>query len=293
MQLGKLGVWAPMDALTAAEGAEFATTGRRLGIFRAVAAGKPRPQRAGAFVLAARQYAEPDRRARHRQHLRPRPDGDGERPARARRAVRRPVSARDRRLARADGRGAARPHLRQAGRDDARLSDGDGAGALCRAGAAGKAADDPRRARAAHAGAVGRARRRRAPLQRPARAHRRGAPHPRARQAAVPGGLGAARNRPREGPLGRAARRWRRICSSTITSTTGGGSVSATTRWRAAAPTALSTPMSPGATEEAIRKRIQEHWDAGADHVCIQSIHPDGSRRPDEKVLALLAPGGA
>ena len=46
-------------------------------------------------------------------------------------------------------------------------------------------------------------------------------------------------------------------------------------------------------TEEAIRKRIQEHWDAGADHVCIQSISPDGSRRPDEKVLALLAPGGA
>jgi len=44
-------------------------------------------------------------------------------------------------------------------------------------------------------------------------------------------------------------------------------------------------------TEEAIRKRIQEHWDAGADHVCIQSISPDGSRRPDEKVLALLAPG--
>jgi probable F420-dependent oxidoreductase len=45
-------------------------------------------------------------------------------------------------------------------------------------------------------------------------------------------------------------------------------------------------------TEEAIRKRIQEHWDAGADHVCIQSISPDGSRRPDEKVLALLAPRG-
>ena len=43
-------------------------------------------------------------------------------------------------------------------------------------------------------------------------------------------------------------------------------------------------------TEEAIRKRIQEHWDAGADHVCIQSINPDGSRRPDERALALLAP---
>ena len=43
--------------------------------------------------------------------------------------------------------------------------------------------------------------------------------------------------------------------------------------------------------EAAIRHRIQQHWDAGADHVCIQSINPDGSRRPDEDVLALLAPG--
>src|SRR6266567_2357165 len=42
--------------------------------------------------------------------------------------------------------------------------------------------------------------------------------------------------------------------------------------------------------ESAIRKRIAEHWEAGADHVCIQAISPDGSRRPDEKVLALLAP---
>jgi probable F420-dependent oxidoreductase len=46
-------------------------------------------------------------------------------------------------------------------------------------------------------------------------------------------------------------------------------------------------------SEDAIRRRIQEHWDAGADHVCIQSINPDGSRRPDHKVLALLAPAGA
>lgn len=44
--------------------------------------------------------------------------------------------------------------------------------------------------------------------------------------------------------------------------------------------------------EEAIRRRIGEHWDAGADHVCVQSISPDGSRRPDEKILALLAPAG-
>lgn len=42
--------------------------------------------------------------------------------------------------------------------------------------------------------------------------------------------------------------------------------------------------------EAAIRRRIQEHHDAGADHVCIQPLNPDGSRVPDERVLALLAP---
>jgi len=43
--------------------------------------------------------------------------------------------------------------------------------------------------------------------------------------------------------------------------------------------------------EASIQRRLQEHWDAGADHLCIQAISPDGSRRPDEKALALLAPG--
>jgi probable F420-dependent oxidoreductase len=42
--------------------------------------------------------------------------------------------------------------------------------------------------------------------------------------------------------------------------------------------------------EAAIRRRIQEHWDAGADHVCIQPLHPQGGRRIDERILALLAP---
>lgn len=44
--------------------------------------------------------------------------------------------------------------------------------------------------------------------------------------------------------------------------------------------------------EDKIRRRLQEHWDAGADHICIQAIAPGGSRKPDEKLLALLAPGG-
>jgi probable F420-dependent oxidoreductase len=42
--------------------------------------------------------------------------------------------------------------------------------------------------------------------------------------------------------------------------------------------------------EAAIRARIQAHWDAGADHVCIQPISPQGSRQVDERVLELLAP---
>ena len=44
--------------------------------------------------------------------------------------------------------------------------------------------------------------------------------------------------------------------------------------------------------EAAIRLRIQQHWDAGADHVCIQPVHPDESKSmlPDEALLALLAP---
>ena len=43
--------------------------------------------------------------------------------------------------------------------------------------------------------------------------------------------------------------------------------------------------------EDAIRGRIQQHWDAGADHVCIQAITPQGTREPvGERVLDLLAP---
>jgi probable F420-dependent oxidoreductase len=40
--------------------------------------------------------------------------------------------------------------------------------------------------------------------------------------------------------------------------------------------------------EKAVRTRIQEHWQAGADHVCVQALGPEG--RADEQLLALLAP---
>jgi probable F420-dependent oxidoreductase len=40
--------------------------------------------------------------------------------------------------------------------------------------------------------------------------------------------------------------------------------------------------------EKAIRTRIEEHWQAGADHVCVQAVGPN--LLPDERLLALLAP---
>jgi hypothetical protein len=42
--------------------------------------------------------------------------------------------------------------------------------------------------------------------------------------------------------------------------------------------------------ERAIRARIQAHYDAGANHVCIQPINPDGTPTPDWRVLEALAP---
>jgi probable F420-dependent oxidoreductase len=45
--------------------------------------------------------------------------------------------------------------------------------------------------------------------------------------------------------------------------------------------------------EQAIRARIQAHWDAGADHVCIQPLRPDGEMGPDLRILEALAPGAS
>jgi probable F420-dependent oxidoreductase len=42
--------------------------------------------------------------------------------------------------------------------------------------------------------------------------------------------------------------------------------------------------------EEALRRRVQEHLDAGATQVCIQPLSPPDSRGPDERVLEALAP---
>ena len=43
--------------------------------------------------------------------------------------------------------------------------------------------------------------------------------------------------------------------------------------------------------ESAIMKRVEEHWAAGADHVCIQPLKPEGALGYDRRVLEALAPG--
>jgi probable F420-dependent oxidoreductase len=42
--------------------------------------------------------------------------------------------------------------------------------------------------------------------------------------------------------------------------------------------------------ESTIRRRLQAHFEAGASHVCIQPLHPDGQPLPDLQALAALAP---
>jgi probable F420-dependent oxidoreductase len=42
---------------------------------------------------------------------------------------------------------------------------------------------------------------------------------------------------------------------------------------------------------DAIRERVRAHHRAGADHVCIQPLRPDGQQGPDLRCLEALAPG--
>jgi probable F420-dependent oxidoreductase len=42
--------------------------------------------------------------------------------------------------------------------------------------------------------------------------------------------------------------------------------------------------------EQALQDRIEAHWHAGADHVCIQPFRPDGQPGPDLEALRRLAP---
>jgi probable F420-dependent oxidoreductase len=41
----------------------------------------------------------------------------------------------------------------------------------------------------------------------------------------------------------------------------------------------------------ALAARVRAHYDAGATHVCLHPLHPEGKRIPDERLLEALAPG--
>jgi hypothetical protein len=43
-------------------------------------------------------------------------------------------------------------------------------------------------------------------------------------------------------------------------------------------------------TETAVKQRIQAHFEAGASHVCIQPLHPQGQPISDYNALTALAP---
>ena len=44
--------------------------------------------------------------------------------------------------------------------------------------------------------------------------------------------------------------------------------------------------------EQAVVRRVREHLDAGATHVAVQAVNPDGTRGPHQPALELLAPRG-
>ena len=54
----------------------------------------------------------------------------------------------------------------------------------------------------------------------------------------------------------------------------------------------LMDAMVAWGTESQIAARLKAHSDAGASHVCIQPLNPDGSPKPDERILKALAPAG-
>ena len=165
-----------------------------------------------------------------------------------------------------------------------------GGGALHGPRARGRGADRDRRAAAAHARARARQDARRPSLPHHARAHPPGPRDPRPGTVAVPRADAGARDRRRG-----ARARWRAPTSRptcalpnyqeslkelgfTEQDFAGGGS------------DALVDALVGWGDEQALRDRIEAHWKAGADHVCIQPYRPDGKPGIDQRALEALAP---
>ena len=75
------------------------------------------------------------------------------------------------------------------------------------------------------------------------------------------------------------------------TATTGCGSASPTTRSTRRDPRFVDAVVAWG-DADAIGVRVQAHYDAGATHVCIQPLSPDGFGHVDWSCLEALAPAG-
>ena len=291
MELGKLGVWVSMDNMTAAEAAAFAKRVEEWG-YAALWIPESRGRNAlvhSSWLLAntrrlivatgiANIYArDPMAMANGQRTLDEQSDGT--------------FPARRRCVASADGAGSARPHLRQAGRDDARPISKRCARRPIR-----------RRCRAATpltvVAALG-------PRMMALSSELADGAHPynttpqhtaQARSILGPGKLlcpevwvlletdpATARRAAREAlsrylQLENYVNSWRREGFGDD-DLAGGGSerfLDAMVAW---------------GDEAAIRARIRQHWEAGADHVCIQPITSQGSRQTvDQQVLQLLAP---
>ena len=151
------------------------------------------------------------------------------------------------------------------------------------------AAAGARRARPEDARARPRRGRRRAPVLDDARAHRAGPPDPRAGQAAVrraEGGADDGRRRARG-----IGRRRPSACTTSCRTTATTGCASASRRSRSSGRHRVRRRGRRVGHADAISRRVQAHYDAGATHVCIQPLPTAGAGAVDWECLEALAPG--
>ena len=249
MHLGRVGLWTfQLDLQPASAARETVAELEELGyptIWLPEAVG--REPFVNSALLLGRHRADGGGH-RDRQRVGPRRHDDGGRAPLAERGLRRPLPARPRGEPPADGRLRARPPVRQAAHQDARVPRRDGQGDLHGAPARRGAAPRARRPRPEDARAGRRQGARRAPVLRAGRAHRvrpRGA---RRRADALPRAGGGARHRPRAGPGRRPPPHGDVPHAARTTRTTCGGSAGATTTSATAAATSSSTPSWRGAT---------------------------------------------
>ena len=221
---------------------------------------------------AARRHRAHRRGDRDRQHLGPRRNGDERRRPHHRRGV--PWSVRPRRGCQPSAGGRdARQHLPPAAHVHAQLPRADGVARRTVAGTRTTSADRDRRTAAEDARAGGAIGRRGPPVLRARRAHGAGAPRSSDRLACSRPNWQSCSSATRSRPGG-----WRRIHTSSFY--LGAPNYVENLRWLGftdddladGGSDALVDAIVAWGDDAAIRRRVREHLDAGADHVCIQPV---------------------